>query len=552
MKRTIQRAVGLFAAMVFLSLAVPAVAQETTDRFAMLYNYESGALTIEGTSSLRYRENVYVAIAPLDQELSEDDLYFQIPVESNGSFTETVKITSVLQTGEYNVYINNSSLRTLRVLILPDIETLQEVTAAVNAETESGIRSLFSNVETVQQLALDSEFVAQNLDALAAYLYACRPAAGYDSNGLIEAYAAARCIIAMDNGDDDAEMLLQRYADYLGIDYEANYNSLSQTARETLLALAQRGRIASARPFVQYYRELSFMAQVKSCGSYDKLMTYIVENYAAAELDLTAYNRISSQYRQQEIFRELYRAINGIDTFAELRSKFSQLVQESEGGNTNTGTRPGGSGSGSGGTSAGSPAGIGSIQIDNSGIAPGSETEAAAVFADMQDHWAAAEIGELYRMGVVNGYDDGLFRPDGTVTRSEFVQMLCKSLDAAYGGANMFEDVNVGDWYFESVNTAAELGLVNGFDNRFEPESFITRQDAAVILHRAFTYKGVILTGQASFADDDRIVDYARESVSVLAANGIILGNGDGFAPEDNLTRAEAGVLIYRFIQKIQ
>src|SRR5699024_10043567 len=107
MKRTIQRAVGLFAAMVFLSLAVPAVAQETTDRFAMLYNYESGALTIEGTSSLRYRENVYVAIAPLDQELSEDDLYFQIPVESNGSFTETVKITSVLQTGEYNVYINN-------------------------------------------------------------------------------------------------------------------------------------------------------------------------------------------------------------------------------------------------------------------------------------------------------------------------------------------------------------------------------------------------------------------------------------------------------------
>jgi len=82
----------------------------------------------------------------------------------------------------------------------------------------------------------------------------------------------------------------------------------------------------------------------------------------------------------------------------------------------------------------------------------------------------------------------------------------------------------------------------------------ISRQDMAVIIYNAAVYKNVSLPSSdiaLSFADDSIIAEYAKKSVYVLKAMGVINGVNDmEFAPLRNATRAEAAVIIYKLLQK--
>lgn len=540
----------VMVAVCILSTVMSAAAQETMDVFKLSYKYESGELRIEGTSSLKYKEYVFVAVVPKGQMPSESDLYHQIAVQNDGSFASSVKIDPELSVGEYDVYISNTNLKSMRTLILPDSAKMKEVLSVVNSGSAADIEGVFANSETVRLLAMDRAFVDDNRLSLASYIYSRKPSGGYDAEHLINTYISALCSTNMRQSKGDIAALLQRYSDYLGISYEKDYDMLSQKAKEQIAALARSSAISSDRPFAEYYGELSFMAQAKTCTSYEKLMEYIEKQYTVANLDMSDYNLLGNKYKQQEIFRSLFREMNGIDTFSALNSKFTQLVRDAgkeSGTGGMGGAGSGGSGGSGSGSSGGGTAGIGSVKMDNmDNNAPVSD--GIVLFTDMQNHWAANEISELYHQAVISGYEDNTFRPDNTVTRAEFVQMICNGINAVYNGADMFEDVGRSDWYFKSVNTAAELEIVKGFGNRFEPEDFITRQDAAVILYSVFQYRGIVLEGQESFADDDKIASYAYEGVSTLAGNGIVQGYGGYYAPEDNLTRAEAGVLVYRLL----
>ena len=323
---------------------------------------------------------------------------------------------------------------------------------------------------------------------------------------------------------------------------------MSDSAKEQLAVLAGAGKIVSERPFTQYWAELSEMAKAKGCASYDKLMEYIESNYTAFGLDMSSYNRISNRYEQQEVFRNLYSEMNSINNFNELKSKFDSLVSSVLNKNNNNNVPTIGGGGGGSGSKAGNNVAVivGNTQNKNNQ----NPSNVKAAFSDMNNHWAADEIKYLHDLQILGGYEDNTFKPDKIVTRGEFVKMICNALkdDMQYSGADLFEDVKESDWYFESTNTAAEKGLITGFAGKFMPESPITRQDAAVILHRVFTYKNILFDGSETFSDNENIADYAAESVSILAANDIIKGYNNRFEPLNNLTRAEAGVLIFRMV----
>ena len=113
-----------------------------------------------------------------------------------------------------------------------------------------------------------------------------------------------------------------------------------------------------------------------------------------------------------------------------------------------------------------------------------------------------------------------------------------------------FTDVDKNSWYYEYVAKAYVCGLVNGTDGKFNPDSNITRQDMAVMVHRFMKYSSLKLSDSShNFNDHESISDYAKSAIEVLAGNGVINGTGDNeFNPLGTATRAEASQLIFNIL----
>ena len=100
-------------------------------------------------------------------------------------------------------------------------------------------------------------------------------------------------------------------------------------------------------------------------------------------------------------------------------------------------------------------------------------------------HWAFDSVERAAELGLVTGYSDGTFRPDTHVTRAQFVLMLWRMCGKpAAAKAASFADASA-DWYQDALSWAVEKGYVNGLsDTRFGPDAPITRQQAMAILFR--------------------------------------------------------------------
>ena len=108
------------------------------------------------------------------------------------------------------------------------------------------------------------------------------------------------------------------------------------------------------------------------------------------------------------------------------------------------------------------------------------------IFSDT-DMWAKDVINELAAADVVNGYEDGTFRPDNGVTRAEFVAMLMRIADEAGTDAG-YADAD-GHWAEKYIAKAAEYGFVNGYeDGTFRPDNVVTRAEVVAIMSRVFGF----------------------------------------------------------------
>ncbi len=169
--------------------------------------------------------------------------------------------------------------------------------------------------------------------------------------------------------------------------------------------------------------------------------------------------------------------------------------------------------------------------------------------------WAESYINDLASKGIVNGYNDGTFKPNAAVKRCDFVVMLAKALDLPAGSDN-FSDVSADAYYASAVSAAKAAKIVNGnTDGTFAPDSLITRQDMMVIAKGALEYAGVELTFDESvldsFTDNAQISGYARNSVAAMVSAGIVNGTGSNVEPKGNTTRAQSAVIISKICEKI-
>ena len=101
-----------------------------------------------------------------------------------------------------------------------------------------------------------------------------------------------------------------------------------------------------------------------------------------------------------------------------------------------------------------------------------------------EDAWYNNAVSTLSNAGIIDGYEDGTFKPDGNITRAEFATIAVRFFEATYDGGDLFSDI-AGHWAQDYINEAANAGIVDGYpDGTFQPQQLITRAEAMTMVNR--------------------------------------------------------------------
>lgn len=155
--------------------------------------------------------------------------------------------------------------------------------------------------------------------------------------------------------------------------------------------------------------------------------------------------------------------------------------------------------------------------------------------------WAAKE-------GIVKGDDNGNFLPTADITRQDFVTMLwrLKGSVASEKALTFGDKADIKDYAQTAVAWAVENGYIKGRDNgNFDPAAKITRAEIVAILNR------VAENAKAEKAADftDIATHWAKDAIAWAAEAGIVNGVGNNmFAPNDNASRQDTVVMLYKFV----
>ncbi len=173
-------------------------------------------------------------------------------------------------------------------------------------------------------------------------------------------------------------------------------------------------------------------------------------------------------------------------------------------------------------------------------------------FSDITTSWAKKEIEVLAAKGITSGTSSTTYSPKNNITRAEYIKLLIRTLGLTATPDHGFVDVYPTDHYYKEVGIAKSLGITVGTgNNRFNPNSHITREEMMVMTARALNLIGKInmyadTSILSQFTDNTQIAGYARQSIAALVHAGIIKGSAGKINPKGMFTREEAAAVLYR------
>lgn len=178
----------------------------------------------------------------------------------------------------------------------------------------------------------------------------------------------------------------------------------------------------------------------------------------------------------------------------------------------------------------------------------------AAFFPDTQNNWAKTSIQTLSDQGILTGYPDGSFRPQGLITRAEFSAMMVKALGLNINatGNQTFNDVPTNHWAYPSIETVRSTGLVSGYPNgQFLPSKSISRAEAMAVLSNAaripMPNDATVNQLLDNYRDASSIPNWARPGVAAAIQSGIYANDpsaGNNVQPLQPATRAEVAAMV--------
>lgn len=169
-------------------------------------------------------------------------------------------------------------------------------------------------------------------------------------------------------------------------------------------------------------------------------------------------------------------------------------------------------------------------------------------FSDLDEtHWAYEGINKLVGKGIIVGYPDGTFKPEGDITRAELVKIVNMVFEYTQKQeATNFTDVKTEDWFYENVLIAQNQGYIVGYpDGTFKPEGLITREELCKILDVINSF----IELPFGTVPADEVSTWAVEYVNRVISNRIMtLDENDNFRAVEKATRAEVCEALAKFI----
>jgi len=172
--------------------------------------------------------------------------------------------------------------------------------------------------------------------------------------------------------------------------------------------------------------------------------------------------------------------------------------------------------------------------------------------------WAKEPIKELAARDIVKGVGNGMFMPQNTVSRYEYIKMITSVCGLVNPMAKTnHTDIEKSHWAYMYVASAYELGLIDIYsDVIFNGMAPITREEIAYISAMAMLKNDCIeklSDNAADFNDTNQMSNYSLSPIATLNELGVINGRDNGsFSPKDYATRAESAKIIYNILKIIE
>lgn len=173
---------------------------------------------------------------------------------------------------------------------------------------------------------------------------------------------------------------------------------------------------------------------------------------------------------------------------------------------------------------------------------------------DIPDDWSHDALVFAVENDVLRGDENQNLNPQNKITRAEMAAVLVRLLGATQTGSlSAFTDVDPTAWYCAELGTAYACGIFGGVsETQMMPGAPITREQAVVVLCRAFGIVSDDREAYTAFSDAAFVSAYARDSVSAMRTLGLANGYEDGsFRPLAYITRAEIAQLLYNILDCI-
>ena len=175
--------------------------------------------------------------------------------------------------------------------------------------------------------------------------------------------------------------------------------------------------------------------------------------------------------------------------------------------------------------------------VDPADVKITKDTTFTAIFESTKQ----ATLNSVDHIVYIRGYEDGTFAPNKSITRAEaitiFARLMNEKMDVDADYANSFNDVKASAWYANYIGYMEDYNIINGYeDGTFRPDAAITRAEFAAMASR---FDKLESADKNAFTDVDDS-HWAIESINSASAKGWICGYPDGtFRPSQNISRAE-------------
>ena len=558
------------AAVIFMTQGVGAEINKIS------HDSDTGVLRVQGNFPNVSGGAAAAEILKPGKTVGDDDAIScvaEIPVNSDGSFDASIKLGG--PSGEYMFRIGAEGLVFERPFVFINSDEISKYLEMINScKTPSELGDVFESDYGRLKRICSLEVSSEDKDFVYKSILAQRPDGGFKS---FDDFKKSVCEVGLINdfikSDSDKVQKLEKLFDYFDDKYIPtiniwNDNTLSDNAlKQSVARDVSDNKPVTIAEIEELFANFVVTGAINNAGSKGRELKVVLAARTLINASEFGYFEGLSETKQISALSLIKNT--SFSSISQYSDAFDKAVREYKKNQTKKPSVPGGS---SGSSSSGSNAGFITTkdpEKQNENPAPTAAPSNEA-FSDLDNYsWAKSSIEKLRRNKIVNGKGSGIFAPGDNVLREEFTSMIIKalSMEDVNASYDSFTDVTKSDWYYRVIASAVSKGIIKGMsDTEFGAGLNITRQDAVLICKNAAEAAGVkfefeeesyysadYATDWNAFEDLDSVSDYARSAVYDMQRAGLVNGkSGRNFVPLDNMTRAEAAVLIDRITVAVE